>query len=91
MKKEYIKGYFLDEEDVGCERYPVCFTCPFKRCSTLDKKIDDAKKQKERERYKRYYQQHREERKEKNRQWREKQRLAKLLDKQREDAEREKE
>lgn len=90
MKKEYIKGYFLDEEDVGCERYPVCFTCPFKNCSSLDKKIDDAKKQKERERYKRYYQQHREERKEKSRQWREKQRLAKLLDMQRENAEREK-
>lgn len=82
MKKEYIKGYLLDEEDVGCDKYPICFTCPFERC-----KGEADKKQ--RAIHRKYYQRHKDEIKEKQRQWREKQRLAKLLDKKREQAEKE--
>lgn len=80
MKKEYIKGYLLDEEDVGCEKYPVCFTCPYKCSGDND---DDEKKKKKKEIRHRYYQRHKDEIKEKRRLWREKQRLAKLLDQQR--------
>lgn len=86
MKKEFIKGYLLDEEDVGCEKYPVCFTCPYKCSGDND---DDEKKAKKRAIHRKYYQRHKDKIKEKRRQWREKQRLAKLLDEQREKAEKE--
>ena len=88
MKKEYIKGYLLDEEDVGCEKYPVCFTCPYKCSGDND---DDEKKKKKKEIRHRYYQRHKDEIKEKHRLWREKKRLAKLLDQQRDKLEKENE
>lgn len=84
MKKEYIKGYLLDEEDVGCDKYPLCFTCPFERCKC--DADNDEKKKKQRAIHRKYYQRHKDEIKEKRRLWREKQRLAKLLDEQREKA-----
>lgn len=83
MKKEYIKGYLLDEEDVGCEKWDVCFTCPY----TCKEEKTAKRKQQVRDAGKRYRDKNKEKIKEKNRLWREKQRLAKLLDQKRQDAE----
>ena len=86
---EFVKGYQLDEKDVGCDKYPFCFTCPFKKCKA--ETDDDVKKAKKRAIHRKYYQRHKDKIKEKRRQWREKQRLARLLDEQREKAEKENE
>ena len=83
MKKEYIKGYLIDEEDVGCEKWKVCFTCPY----TCKEEKTDKRKQQVKDAGKRYRDKNKEKIKEKNRLWREKQRLAKLLDQKRQDAE----
>ena len=80
MKKEYIKGYLLDEEDVGCERYPICFDCPLKKCK---EEKTPKRKQQMKEAAKRYRDSHKEQERERQRKWREKQRLVKLLDQQR--------
>ena len=81
MKKEFIKGYLLDEEEVGCERYPYCFDCPLEDCTP--KKESEKRKQQKKEAAKRYRQRHKDREKERKSLWRDKQRLAKLLDQQR--------
>ena len=81
MKKEYIKGYLLDEEDVGCERYPICFDCPFKKCK------DDKSKEQEVKAEEIHQNKEEDEQKERERIWMEKQRLVLLLDQKRQDAE----
>lgn len=84
MKKEYIKGYLIDEAEVGCERYPVCYTCPFKTCK---EELSDIRKQQIRDAGKRYREKHKDQIREKQKRWKEKQRLAKLLDQKRSEAE----
>lgn len=88
MKKEFIKGYLIDEEDVGCEKWAICYTCPFPKCK--EEKSEKRKKQIN-EAGKRYRDKNKEKIREQKRLWREKRRLAKLLDQQREQTEKEKE
>lgn len=81
MKKEYIKGYLIDEEDVGCDKYPVCYTCPFPKCK------DDKSKEQEVKAEEIHQNKEEDEQKERERIWMEKQRLVLLLDQKRQDAE----
>lgn len=85
MKKEYIKGYLIDEEEVGCEHYPVCYTCPFEKCKGEKNEPSEKRKQQVREAGRRYRAKNKDKQRERQRAWREKQRLAKLLDQMRQD------
>lgn len=85
---ETVKGYMIDKTDDGCARYPHCISCPFEDCYPTE---DAEKKAKRKEQMKKaaktYRDKNKEKIKEKNRLWREKQRLARLLDQKRQDAE----
>ena len=83
---ETVKGYVIDKTEDGCARYPHCISCPFEDCYPTE---DAEKKAKRKEQMKKaaktYRDKNKEKIKEKNRLWREKQRLAKLLDQMRQD------
>lgn len=85
---ETVKGYIIDKTDDGCARYPHCISCPFEDCYPTE---DAEKKAKRKEQMKKaaktYRDKNKEKIKEKNRLWREKQRLVRLLDQKRQDAE----
>jgi hypothetical protein len=85
---ETVKGYMIDKTDDGCARYPHCISCPFEDCYPTE---DAEKKAKRKEQMKKaaktYRDKNKEKIKEKNRLWREKQRLVRLLDQKRQDAE----
>lgn len=85
---ETVKGYMIDKTDDGCARYQHCISCPFEDCYPTE---DAEKKAKRKEQMKKatktYRDKNKEKIKEKNRLWREKQRLARLLDQKRQDAE----
>ena len=85
---ESVEGYLIDSTQDGCARHPHCFDCPFEDCYPTE---DEEKKAKRKEQMKKaaktYRDNNKEKIKEKNRLWREKQRLAKLLDQKRQDAE----
>ena len=85
---ETVKGYMIDKTEDGCARYPHCISCPFEDCYPTE---DAEKKAKRKEQMKKaaktYRDKNKEKIKEKNRLWREKQRLVRLLDQKRQDAE----
>ena len=85
---ETVKGYVIDKTEDGCARYPHCISCPFEDCYPTE---DAEKKAKRKEQMKKaaktYRDKNKEKIKEKNRLWREKQRLVRLLDQKRQDAE----
>ena len=87
MKKEYIDGYLIDESQVGCEHWEVCYTCPFEKCKKEEDEPSEKRKQQVREAGRRYRAKNKDKQRERQRAWREKQRLAKLLDQMRQGAE----
>ena len=92
MSEDYIEtipGYYLPRTDVGCEKYPFCFNCTLdvKECNPDRDTETERRKQQKKEAAKRYRQRHKDREKERHKAWKEKQRLAKLLDQKRAEAE----
>lgn len=86
---EAVKGYKLNKNELGCEYFDNCFECKRRECKF--QALDERRKKQLNSASARYYQRHKEEVKEKNRRWREKRKLIKLLEQQREQAEKENE
>lgn len=52
-KISIVKGYQLNQSDLGCKRWPICFTCPFEDCrqtsdneESKDKYVEKKRKKK---------------------------------------------
>ena len=74
---EIVPGYKLNKNELGCEYFDNCFECKRKDCRTIT--------QPQREYKKKYRETHRDQERERHRRWREKKKLAKMLDDKREE------
>ena len=88
---EYIEletGYKLNKNELGCDASSNCFECPLDKCiyQTQDEK-SEKRKQQVRDAGKRYREKNKDKQRERLRAWRQKQKLAMLLDQKRQDAE----
>lgn len=81
---EPVKGYRLDANETGCEYHSDCFACQFRDCKYA---LTEKRKEQLRKAAKTYRDKNKDKNRERLRIWREKQRLAKLLDQKRQDAE----
>ena len=88
---EYIEsfdGRKLNKNDLGCKKFSNCFECTLEKCIY---EVKEEKSEKRRQQVnaagKRYREKNKDKQRERLRIWREKQRLAKLLDQKRQDAE----